>query len=153
MARIMSARRRSSACGSGVWASVAPNALRLLISSASVWVFSDSPSMRAATCADIVLNACARLPISSRRCVGSSCLRSPWAIAVAAAASLRSGLLIVWATIAPMATAMSSATRNAPMVIALISPSAAAKASRRTDTLSCATVWPCLSRSGTSWLV
>ena len=74
-------------------------------------------------------------------------------MAVAAAASRRSGLLMVWATITPIVAAMSRATTNAPMVIALISPSAAAKASRRTDTLSCATVWPLLSRSATSSLV
>ena len=43
MARIMSARRRSSACGSGVCARVAPKALRLLISRASVWVFVGEP--------------------------------------------------------------------------------------------------------------
>ena len=98
--------------------------------------------MRAATCADMVLNACARLPISSCRCVGSSWCRSPWAIAVAAAASRRSGLLMVWATTRPMTTASRSAIRNAPTVIALISSSAAANASRRTDTLSCATVSP-----------
>ena len=40
----MSARRWSSACGSGVCARVAPKALRLLISRASVWVFAESSS-------------------------------------------------------------------------------------------------------------
>ena len=109
--------------------------------------------MRAATCADIVLNAWARLPISSRRCVGSCCRRSPWAIAVAAAASRRSGLLIVWATITPIAAAMSRAARNAPAVIALISLSAVANAARRTDTLSSETVVPRRSFSATSSLV
>ncbi len=74
-------------------------------------------------------------------------------MAVAAAASLRSGLLMVWATIVPITAAMSRAARKAAMVIALISPSAAAKASRRTDTLRYATVRPLLSRRGTSLFV